>query len=374
VTTTHHIPWWRTEFGQPEVQRLTDAIAHEHISQGPVTAEFEDCLADALGVRYCVATTSGSMALLMALMVLGIGRDDEVIVPNRTWIASAHAVAMLGAKVVLADVLPGVPTLDLAQARRKITGRTKAIMPVHLNGRAVDMDAVALLASEYGLGVVEDASQALFSRNAAGYLGTQSDAGCFSLSVAKLISTGQGGFIVTNNNSSYEKLKLIRTHGVSDVINASYTELGFNFRFTDLLASVGLAQLDRAHGRIAHLKEVYATYEAGLAELSFLNLIPVAVSQGEVPLYVEVLCHNRDKLVDFLASRGIQTRPFYPDLHLADHLQAVGEFPNSRVFSEGGLFLPCGPSQAVANIKYVLEALRIYDKNASAYEQRARNA
>ena len=187
-------------------------------------------MAGTLGVRYCVATTSGSMALLMALMVLGIGRDDEVIVPNRTWIASAHAVAMLGAKVVLADVLPGVPTLDLAQARRKITGRTKAIMPVHLNGRAVDMEAVALLASEYGLRVVEDTSQALFSRNAAGYLGTQSDAGCFTLSVAKLVSTGQGGFIVTNNNSSYEKLKLIRSHGVSDVIECVVHRVGIQFQ------------------------------------------------------------------------------------------------------------------------------------------------
>src|SRR5579864_464500 len=166
VTNTYHIPWWRTEFGQPEVQRLTDAIANEHISQGPVTAEFEARLADALGVRYCIATTSGSMALLVALMALGIDRDDEVIVPNRTWIASAHAVAMLGAKVVLVDVLSSVPTMDLAQARRKITGRTKAIMPVHLNGRAVDMEAVVALAREYGIAVVEDASQALFSRNA----------------------------------------------------------------------------------------------------------------------------------------------------------------------------------------------------------------
>ncbi len=356
----HTISWWRTTFGEPEIERLVDSISHEHISQGSVTAEFEKKLAEALGIPYVVATTSGSVALLMALMALGIRRDDEVIVPNRTWIATAHAAAILRAKVVLVDVMPDVPLMDISQVRRKITAQTKAIMPVHLGGRMVDMKEISALAKEYDLRVIEDAAQALFSRNSEGYAGTQSDAGCFSLSVAKLVATGQGGFIVTRNKDTYEKLKLIRTHGVTDVINASYTQLGFNFRFTDIQASIGIAQLARAPKRIEHVKAVYGRYEAGIAELPFLKLIPFAVAAGEIPLYVEVLCDDRARLVDYLSEQGIQTRPFYPDLDRAGYLQNEGDFPNSRGFGDKGLFLPCGPEQPLENIDRVLEILRAF--------------
>jgi perosamine synthetase len=358
------VSWWRTTFGEPEIQGLTAAIHHEHISQGPVTAEFEARIAEALGVPYAVATTSGSMAILMALMALGVRRGDEVIVPNRTWIATAHAVAMLGANVVLVDVKPDVPIMDVSLVRSKITPRTKAIIPVHLGGRIVEMRELQAIAEEHDLLLIEDASQALFSRNAEGFAGTHSDAGCFSLSVAKLISTGQGGFVVTKSKQVYEELKLIRTHGVTDVINATYTHLGFNFRFTDLLASVGIAQLARAPQRIAHAQAIYAKYETGTAQLPFLKLIPTAVAQGEVPLYIEVLCDNRASLIEHLAAKGVQTRPFYPDLNLATHLGNSGEFPNSRVFGEHGLFLPSGPEQPLVNVDHVLDVLRLYPSRA----------
>jgi perosamine synthetase len=358
------VSWWRTTFGEPEIQRLTHSINHEHISQGAITAEFEARISEALDVPYTVATTSGSVALLMALMAMDIRRDDEVIIPNRTWIATAHAAAMLGAKVVLVDVRPDVPLMDVTQIRGKITSRTRAIIPVHLGGRIVDLTEINALAQEYGLRVIEDASQALFSRNAEGFVGTQSDAGCFSLSVAKLISTGQGGFIVTRKKETHDRLKLIRTHGVADVINATYTKLGFNFRYNDIQASMGLAQLARAPKRIEHAKAVYAKYEAGLTDLPFLKLIPLSVARGEVPLYIEVLCDDRQKLIDYLAAHNIQTRPFYPDLNLAPYLGNGAEFPNSRVFGERGLFLPCGPEQPLENIDRVLDVLRAYPSGA----------
>jgi len=354
------IPWWRTSFGEEEINGLADAVTNERISQGTVTAQFESQIASALGVPYCVATTSGSTALLMALMALGIGRDDEVIVPNRTWIATAHAALMLGAKVVLVDVQPDVPTMDVSQIRQKITKRTKAFLPVHLNGRAVDMEEIRTLAREYGLCVIEDAAQALFAKNHKGFLGTQSDAGCFSLSIAKLISTGQGGIVATRSQATYDKLKLIRSHGVADVVEATYTDMGFNFKFTDLQASFGLVQISKVSSRIAQLLAVYDKYEKALNEFPFVKLLPVDHSKGQIPLYIEVLCDERQRLVEFLRERGIQTRPFYPDLHLAPHLNVTGSFPNSKVFGEQGLFLPCGPAQSFENIDRVLAALRAY--------------
>jgi len=354
------IAWWRTSFGEVDGRRLQEAVAKEYVGQGPLTAEFEARLAEALGVPYAVATTSGSVALLMALMALGVGRDDEVIVPNRGWIAVAHAALLLGAKVVLVDVRPDVPIMDVSQVKRKITHRTKAIVPVHLNGRAVDMKALHAIAKKHGLVVVEDAAQALFSRDRDGFLGTRSDAGCFSFSPAKLVSTGQGGLVVTGDRATSERLRLIRSHGVADLIEVTYTQIGFNFKFSDLHAAVGLAQLARAKARIAQVNAVYARYAVALEALPFLTLIPVEVVRGEVPLYVEVLCRERERLRAFLRARKIHTRPFYPDLDRAPYLRTDERFPHSRRFSEQGLFLPCGPEQPEQAVERVIEALKEY--------------
>lgn len=357
------IPWWRTSFGDEEVEKLRESVADEHINHGPVTAQFEARFAEALNVPYALATTSGSVALLLSLMAMGIGRDDEVIVPNRTWIACAHAALLIGAKVKLVDVLPDLTAIDVSQIRQAITPRTKAIMPVHLNGRPVDMVEIQAIADEYGLFVVEDACQSLFSRNSAGYLGTQSHVGCFSLGMTKLISTGQGGVVVTRSEETYETLKLVRNHGVVDSFSpGSWKLMGFNFRYTDLQASFGLVQLSRASGRIQRLNEVYARYSSAIDEfeMSFLKLIPVKTEHHEVPLYVEAVSDERDQLVEFLTTHGIQVRIFMPSLHTSEYLENPGEFPRSEVFSRKGLFLPCGPDQPLKNVDRVIEVLRLY--------------
>lgn len=359
------ISWYRTNFGNDDVQKLAESVHKGHISMGPVTEEFENNIGEALGIPYIVATTSGSVALLMALMALGIKQGDEVIVPNRTWIATAHAPVMLGAKVVLVDVLPDIPIMDTSIVRRKITSKTKAIIPVPLNGRAVNMEEVWKIADEYGLFVIEDAAQALFSKNSGAYMGTRSDAGCFSLSMPKLIPTGQGGFIATRNRKTYENLKRIRMHGVDDVIHCTYHQIGFNFRITDLQSSIGLVQLANVHNRIERLKKVYQKYESSIKQFQYLKLIPVNIPKGEIPLYAEVLCSVREELIAFLASRGIQTRPFYPNLDTANYLACSEKFPNSKVFGDQGMMLPCGPDQPFENIDQVIELLKMFEKKCS---------
>ena len=162
--TELNIQWWRTNFSEEDIEKVGESIRNENISMGRVTEELEQRLAEALDVPYVVATTSGSIAILLALMALGIKAGDEVIVPNRSWIASAHAPMMLGAKPVLVDVLPDRPVMDTSKIREKITSRTKAIITVPLNGLAVEMDEVWEIAKEYGLIVVEDSAQALFSK------------------------------------------------------------------------------------------------------------------------------------------------------------------------------------------------------------------
>ncbi len=358
--TMNSISWWRTTFGDREVETLKKAVAEERISEGVLTKQLETQLAESLEVPYAVMTTSGSTALLMALMALGIGREDEVIVPNRTWIATAHAVLMTGAKVVLVDVRPDIPVMDVSKIEEKITPRTKAILVVHLNGRSADMEAVLRVAGKHGLFVVEDAAQALYSRNAKGFLGTQSDAGCFSLGVSKLISTGQGGFVVTKDPKIYETMKMIKNHGITDIFTDTWNQLGFNFKFTDLLASFGLAQMTRVSERIAHLKELYARYARGIAPLPFLKMVPVDIAAGEFSIYAEVLCQEREPLIKFLKLQGIQTRPVPPNLSISSYIENDGKFPNSEIFAKGGMYLPCGPAQSFENVDTVIKTLQRY--------------
>ena len=357
------VNWWRTTFGEEEKRRIGAAIDGEHISQGQVTAAFEQALGELLGVPHVVATTSGSMAILMALMALGVGPGDEVIVPNRTWIATAHAPHLLGAKVRLVDVLPDLPIMDVSLVEAAITSRTRAIIPVHLNGRSSDLAALNALAARNGIPVVEDAAQALASRNADGFLGTQATMGCFSLSVAKIIATGQGGFTVTRDEAIYKRLLALRTHGVSDVIHAQWTSPGFNFRFNDILASVGLAQLGRLEGRIERVRAIYQRYQRALSRMDFIRLLPVDLDAGEIPIYIETLVPRREELMAFLSARGIQTRPFYPDLNQAAYFENHQAFPRSEHFGKQGLFLPSGPEQPMAAIETVLEALGQFGQN-----------
>jgi perosamine synthetase len=331
------IKWWRTSFQNGEAQAIAKAIDGEHISQGPIVREFESQLADYLGVPYAVTTTSGSNALLMSAWAAGVGPGDEVIVPNRTWIATAHAPYLLGAKIRLVDCRKSLPVIDTSQIERAITSKTKAIIPAHMCGRDAGMKEINAIAKKHNLCVIEDAAQALGSRNAAGFLGTQSDMGCFSFSVAKIIATGQGGFTVTRDKAIYDRLVKMRTQGVGDVMLAQWEQPGHNFRFNDILASIGIQQLKTLPARIEKLKEIYRIYAEGLQGLTRVKLIPVDIAAGEIPVYNEILTPNRDDFMNFLEAEGIETRPFYPGLDKAPYFGDQGAFPNADLFGAQGV-------------------------------------
>lgn len=353
--TFQNINWWSTSFGEREIALIGESIRSQCVSQGKVTERFESALAQFLGVNHVIAVSNGSSALLCALLAAGISHDDEVIIPNRTWIATAHAVRLLGARVVPVDVEQNRPIIDSSKIEAALTCKTKAIIPVHLNGRSADMVAIHEIANAHHLVVIEDAAQALGSRNSTGLLGTQSDIGCFSLSVAKTISTGQGGFLATNSDIWAERLKAIRTHGVADTKDPkSWPMLGFNFRFTDVLASIGIEQLKLLPNRIKHLRELYQCYEEGLSRSPF-KLIPVKLEAGEVPVYNEFIVKDREKWINTLSANAIDTRPFYPDIDSASYLNVqTSDFVNSRVFSTKGIYLPSGPNLSLENAKSVI--------------------
>jgi perosamine synthetase len=358
VTEAREVPFWHVEIGAEERAAVAETMAKKRFSMGPVVAELEAELARQLDVPYALCAASGTAALLMGLAVHGIGPGDEVLVPTRTFIATAHAAALLGAKVVLVDCRPDHPTLDIDDAARKVTNRTRAIMPVHLNGRAADMVGVLELAARHRLAVIEDACQGLFSRHALGHQGTIGDAGCFSFSMVKLLATGQGGAIVTRDQAVHERLRRFRDNGVADVISHTYLGLGGNFKYTDLAASIGLIQLRRRDRKVAHVNAIYRRYCEGLAGLRFVAVLPVAVEQGEVALWTEVMAVERERLMDHLATNGIQTRKFVPCCHSAPHFAAQGPFANSERFGRDGFNLPCGPDLDFAMVDQTIEVIR----------------
>ena len=194
------INWWRTDFRNGEVDLISDSIFKERISQGPMVKKFEEKISKILGVPYVVCTTSGSMAMLMALMAYDIKRGDEVIVQIEHGFLRLMP-HLLGVKVKAVDVKKNIPIIDESKIIDKISKKTKAIIPVYMGGRYVDFPKIKKIAKRYQLKIIEDAAQGLFGKNYNKFIGTDGDVGCFSLSVAKIISTGQGGFLVAKTKN-----------------------------------------------------------------------------------------------------------------------------------------------------------------------------
>lgn len=341
---------------------MRDALLSRRITCGPLCRELESALAARLGVADTVVTTSGSIAVQLALLAHGVGPGDEVVVPALGFVATAHAALLLGASVRLADVCADRPTVDPDAVARALGPRTKAVVAVHLNGRAVDLDGLRDVTGPRGVPVVEDAAQAFCSRDRHGaYVGSGGSTAAFSLGLTKLITAGEGGFVATGDAALADKLRRLRNHGTVAIADNAFRELGGNFRLTDMAAALGLVQFARLDEKIAGVRRVYARYAAGLEGLDGVRLLGVEVDAGEVPLWTEVLCADREAALRALTAAGIQAKPFHPCLVESPHLGCDGEFPNASAFAASGLTLPSGPDQPDEDIDRVVEVLRGID-------------
>ncbi len=354
------INWWKTDFTNGESNQITNAISQKKISQGPLVKLFEERIGKTINAPYVVATTSGSVAILMSLMAIGIKPGDEVIIPNRTWISTAHAVFLLGARVRVVDVKKEVPIIDEKLIEEKINKKTRAIMPVYMGGRYANLKKINSLGRKYNIPIVEDSAQAFYSKNNKVFVGTEGDIACFSLSVAKLISTGQGGFIATKKKNIYKKLIALRNNGFEDISQKvnGWPMPGFNFKFNDIQASMGIAQLKVIDKKRKKILEIYKIYNSHFKDSSFLRIIPVNIDSGEIPLYVEVVCERRKQLVEYLLRKNIISIPFYANISRAKYLGVKENFPNSNLFEEHGLYLPCGPDQSIDDILRTIKHIK----------------
>jgi dTDP-4-amino-4,6-dideoxygalactose transaminase len=355
-TTAHGgpIPYWKTLLDEREANAAADAIRAGYLSAGETLEQFERELERTLGVAHVACTLNGTLAIYLALAAGGIRPGDEVIIPNRTFIAAAHAVLMTGATPALVDVVPDRPLIDVEAFAAAITPRTRAVIPTHLNGRAVEMDRLNAIAREHDILVVEDTAQGFGASLGGRALGTIGDIGCFSLGVTKLITTGQGGFVATNDDERYERVLRFRNQGVPSTFSAAYEVPGCNLKFNGILAAVGLAQLTRIDEKKRHHAGLYAAYRAGLAGVPGIEILENRVDRGELPLWVEALVPDRPAFIEGMGARGIQVRPFLPDLAESAWLgRRPDEFRASLRFAREGVFLPCGPATTLETAAHV---------------------
>jgi perosamine synthetase len=327
-----------------EAVMLTKVVESGYLNDGDLTDALAHLLAEKLGVPYAVAVTSGTAAIACALFALGVGAGDEVLVPDVTFIATANAVTLTGARAVIVDVEPASLSMDPVAARRAITARTKAILPVHVSGRAGNLASILDLARGKGLPVVEDAAEALGVVAQGKPLGTHGELGCFSFSPNKTITTGQGGLVVTRDPRLARRLRELKDQGRAERGTGgddAHPVLGFNFKLTNLQAAVGLAQLQDLDRRMQRMKIIGEVYRRELRGMPGIQTFPADLVGGEIPQWTDVLVERRDELVEYLIQHGMQCRKFWHPLHAHSPYQGSdSEFPVSSALVPKAFWLP----------------------------------
>lgn len=349
---------WNNEIEKRDIVLMQESIENHNIMEGPALQEFERRMGSLLDVPYILGTPSGSAALALALMGIRIKAGDEVIIPDLTFVATANAAYMMGAKVVLAPTEKDRPILDLERVDTLITERTKAIITVDLNGRTAWSSELKDRYGGRGIYVIDDACQAFMSGNENGKAGTLADIGCFSFGITKLLTSANGGMVVTKDRELYERMKVMKTQGMKSVFEGDvYYYPGFNFKLPDVLASIGLGQLERLDEKISHVRQIEQIYRSELRDVAGIGFIENR--EKELHYMVDVVCENRDFVRNVLYENGIVSRPLGMPLHTAPYLKQERDIYSTSSEIQGKiLYLPCGPNQPLENVEKVVHVLK----------------
>jgi len=356
-----------------ELKYVTEAVSTGWISSsGKFVNEFEKQFAKYCGCKYAIACCNGTIALHLALIGLGIGKGDEVIIPTFTMIASAFAVCYTGAKPVFVDADKDSWNIDVAKIEEKITPRTKAIMPVHIFGKMCDMDTIHVLASKYNLYVIEDAAEAHGASYKGNKAGASSDISAFSFFANKNITTGEGGMVLTNNKEIFDRVRYFKNvcFPLDGPRNYQHKDIGFNYRMSNVVAAIGLAQVEKAD----YYKELriknHQLYKKYLAD------VPGIIFQSDPAKECVDVCwmntividsdnygHTKDELVAHLKDNGIDTRLLFTGMHkqksLADFgCDCSGNYPVCEWLTANGFYLPSASSLTEEQIKYICHVIK----------------
>ena len=334
-------------------------------SAGRFITDFEKAFAEYCGVKHAIACNNGTTALHLALVAMGIGPGDEVIVPSLTYIASANAVTYCGGTVVLVDNDPHTFNIAPAQIEAKITPRTKAIMPVHLYGQVADMDPILAIARKHGLMVIEDAAEAVGATYKGQKSGSMGDCATFSFFGNKIITTGEGGMITTNDDALADKMRLYRSQGMDPNRRYWFPVVGFNYRMTNIQAAIGLAQLERIDHHLAARERVMTWYDQKLPRLESRVTKPYVEAFGRHVFWMytvrlsQGLSISRDQVIKNLDAQGIESRPVFHPLHTMPpyaHLDTK-DLNHAEACGADGLHLPTHAGLTEADVERIVAAL-----------------
>jgi len=317
------IPIAKPYLTKKEAKAAYDTILTGWITQGPRVAEFEEKFAAYTGAKYAVAVSNCTTALHLAMIVSGVGAGDEVICPSMSYIATANSIKYVGAKPVFAEINPANYNLDIKDVEQKITAKTKAILLVHQIGMPGDIDAFQELAAKHNLRLIEDAACAAGSAYKGSKIGSHSELVCFSFHPRKVISTGDGGMITTNNEAHYKRMKLLRQHGMSvndrvrhesaKIIFEDHLEVGYNYRLTDIQAAVGIKQLEKLDWIVGKRRKIAHRYHKAFKGISCIQL-PVEKkgyfsNYQSYSIYLKPDCpKSRNDIMQAMLDAGISTR------------------------------------------------------------------
>lgn len=360
-----------------ELKYVTEAVSTGWISSsGKYVTEFENQFAEYCGCKYGIAVCNGTIALHLALIGLGIGKGDEVIVPTFTMIASAFAVCYTGAKPVFVDADKDTWNIDVKKIEEKITSKTKAIMPIHIFGKMCDMDAIHALAKKYKLYVLEDAAEAHGASYHGVKAGASSDIAAFSFFANKNITTGEGGMVVTNNKEFYDRARYFKNvcFPLDGPRNYQHEDIGYNYRMSNVVAAIGLAQVEKADDYKEMRIRNHQLYK------KYLSDVPGILFQSEPDKDCIDVCwmntividpakygHHKDELIAHLKENEIDTRLLFTGMHkqkaMMDYgCDCSGEYPVCEWLTENGFYLPSSSSLTEEQIIFISKVIRDYGK------------
>ena len=362
IVSNIKVPIAKPIIGEEEINNVVEVLKSGMIAQGPKVEEFEKKFAEWVGADYGIAVNSGTAALHVALLSCGVGAGDEVITSPFTFIASGNSILYTGAKPVFADIDLKTYTINPDSIEKLITENTKAILPVQLYGQSANMDRINEIAERYGLAVVEDAAQAHGATCNGQKVGSIGDMACFSFYPTKNMTTSEGGIITTNDEDLADNAKIFRAHGAS--VRYHHSEIGYNFRMTDISAAIGLAQLNKIDGFNSKRIENAEYLNEGLKDVD--GIVTPYCAYGSKHVYhqytIRVEKGNRDDWVKFINECGVGTGIHYPiplyNQPVYKSLGSKGNCPNANLAANTVISLPVHPSLTKEDLDLVIEAVK----------------
>lgn len=333
-------------------------------SNGKYIHAFEKAFAEFCGSKHAIAANNGTTALHLALVALGLQPEDEVIIPTVTYIATANAVRYCGATPVLVDVCADTMNIDPADIERKITARTRGIIPVHLYGHPADMNAISDIAARHGLWVLEDAAEAHGAMVNGKRVGSIGKCATFSFFGNKIITTGEGGMVTTDDDDLAAKLRLYRGQGMDPERRYWFPVIGYNYRMTNIQAAIGLAQLEGIEKALGDRARLAGWYDGELSDFSDQIVLPVEAPWAKQVCWMYNIFlrdgdgARRDQVMHDMDAMGIETRPVFYPMHVLPPYKEESAYPVADLWSQRGINLPTHQGLTPGDVKRVAEALR----------------